>query len=281
VVAGRDPTVSTPATTGRDGEGGPAPPGNGGGQRGWGPRVGHRWVSSSQSRASGWPPSSVFASVGTPVLDREVPIAPGVRPSLVLLQIVIGGSARWLSRGVAARRSHVRFRSRVGANSMATRTTTSLVDDLDGSTAEETVPFGLDGVDYEIDLSADHAEILREVLARYAASARRTGGRRAGADHSRAPRRVQPPRLGRLGRGAAMRRSGNGPPRTVSPWPSGDRSPAWSSRPSRPRMPRGCRARMARRRLPRPRRPPPTPPESPRHERCLRTRRRVGVGVTA
>ncbi|NMO88473.1 Lsr2 family protein [Actinomycetospora sp. TBRC 11914] len=61
---------------------------------------------------------------------------------------------------------------------MATRTVVTLVDDVDGSTAEESVSFGLDGVEYEIDLSAEHAEALRGVLEPYAAAARRTGGRR-------------------------------------------------------------------------------------------------------
>ncbi len=61
---------------------------------------------------------------------------------------------------------------------MATRTVVTLVDDVDGSVAEESVSFGLDQVEYEIDLSAAHAESLREVLAPYVASARRTGGRR-------------------------------------------------------------------------------------------------------
>lgn len=62
---------------------------------------------------------------------------------------------------------------------MATRTTVTLVDDLDGGTAEETVGFGLDGAVYEIDLSAANAEELRAALERYVAAARRTGGRRS------------------------------------------------------------------------------------------------------
>jgi hypothetical protein len=66
---------------------------------------------------------------------------------------------------------------------MATRTTVTLVDDLDGGTAEETVGFGLDGAAYEIDLSAANAGELRSALERYVAAARRTGGRRSvGAD---------------------------------------------------------------------------------------------------
>lgn len=52
-----------------------------------------------------------------------------------------------------------------------------LIDDLDGSEADETVTFGLDGVSYEIDLSAEHAEELRESINSWVECARRTGGR--------------------------------------------------------------------------------------------------------
>lgn len=61
---------------------------------------------------------------------------------------------------------------------MAQKVLVSLVDDLDGSEAEETVTFGLDGVSYEIDLSADNAEELRDALAQYVEHARRSGGTR-------------------------------------------------------------------------------------------------------
>jgi nucleoid-associated protein Lsr2 len=40
------------------------------------------------------------------------------------------------------------------------------VDDLDGSQADGTVGFGLDGTEYEIDLNAGHAQALRDALAR-------------------------------------------------------------------------------------------------------------------
>ena len=50
---------------------------------------------------------------------------------------------------------------------MAQKIQTLFIDDLDGSTAEGTVRFGLDGTEYEIDLSADHAQALRDALARY------------------------------------------------------------------------------------------------------------------
>jgi hypothetical protein len=41
-----------------------------------------------------------------------------------------------------------------------------LINDLDGSQAEGTVRFLLDGTEYEIDLNAEHAHALREALAR-------------------------------------------------------------------------------------------------------------------
>lgn len=61
---------------------------------------------------------------------------------------------------------------------MAQKVTVQLVDDVDGSEAESTVEFGLDGVDYTIDLSAGNAAKLRESLASYVSNARRTGGRK-------------------------------------------------------------------------------------------------------
>ena len=72
---------------------------------------------------------------------------------------------------------------------MAQKIQVLLIDDLDGSEAEGTVRFGLDGTEYEIDLSAEHAEALRSALAPFIGAARRSraagrparGGRRAGA----------------------------------------------------------------------------------------------------
>lgn len=61
---------------------------------------------------------------------------------------------------------------------MAQKVTVTLVDDLDGGQADETVEFGLDGVSYQIDLSADNAAELREALANYVSNARRAGGRK-------------------------------------------------------------------------------------------------------
>ncbi len=61
---------------------------------------------------------------------------------------------------------------------MAQRVQVILEDDFDGSDADETVTFALEGVEYEIDLSAKNAETLRDTLAPWVAHARRVGGRR-------------------------------------------------------------------------------------------------------
>ena len=59
---------------------------------------------------------------------------------------------------------------------MAQKVQTLLVDDLDGSAADGTIRFALDGTDYEIDLNSDHAQALRDALARYVSAARKIGG---------------------------------------------------------------------------------------------------------
>ena len=62
---------------------------------------------------------------------------------------------------------------------MAQRIQTLLIDDLDGGEAAGTVRFGLDGAEYEIDLSAAHTEELRKELQQYLEHARRTGTARS------------------------------------------------------------------------------------------------------
>jgi nucleoid-associated protein Lsr2 len=57
------------------------------------------------------------------------------------------------------------------------------IDDIDGSPAEGTVRFGLDGTEYEIDLNAVHAQQLRNALAAYVRAGRRVS------DPSRRPAR--------------------------------------------------------------------------------------------
>ena len=69
---------------------------------------------------------------------------------------------------------------------MAQVTKVRLVDDIDGSEADESVEFTLDGMSLEIDLSKDNAAKLRDILAPYVAAGRRE------------PRRVAGPTGGRL-----------------------------------------------------------------------------------
>ena len=76
---------------------------------------------------------------------------------------------------------------------MAQKVQTLFVDDLDGSEAAGTVRFGLDGTEYEIDLSDQHAQQLRDALAPYLSAARRAGG-----GNRRPPRRPQRPATGAL-----------------------------------------------------------------------------------
>ncbi len=59
---------------------------------------------------------------------------------------------------------------------VAQKIQTLFIDDLDGSAAEGTVRFGLDGTEYEIDLNEEHARQLRDALARYVSAARRANG---------------------------------------------------------------------------------------------------------
>ena len=59
---------------------------------------------------------------------------------------------------------------------MTRRLEVRLTDDIDGTPADETVSFGLDGSLYEIDLTAKRAGKFRSDLAKYVNSARKTSG---------------------------------------------------------------------------------------------------------
>jgi len=76
---------------------------------------------------------------------------------------------------------------------MAQKITVELQDDLDGGPADETVRFGVDGAEYEIDLSKKNAAALRRTLAPFI-------------DHARSAGRGQRRRLGRTP--ASRERSG-------------------------------------------------------------------------
>ena len=64
---------------------------------------------------------------------------------------------------------------------MAQKVNIILVDDIDGSEAEETVTFGLDGTTYEIDLNSKNAQALRDSLAGYVGYARKVASARRSA----------------------------------------------------------------------------------------------------
>jgi hypothetical protein len=58
---------------------------------------------------------------------------------------------------------------------MAKQIITVLTDDLDGGDADRTIEFGLDGVNYTIDLSEKNAGKLRKALGPYLSVAARAG----------------------------------------------------------------------------------------------------------
>lgn len=73
---------------------------------------------------------------------------------------------------------------------MAQKVTVALIDDVDGKKADETVRFGLDGKQYEIDLSSRNAQRLRDALGDYLTVARRASGRRSTSSQRSTPRPV-------------------------------------------------------------------------------------------
>src|SRR3982750_950761 len=79
---------------------------------------------------------------------------------------------------------------------MAKQVITLLTDDLDGGEADRTVEFGLDGVNYTIDLSEKNTGKLRKAVDPFLSAATR-GGRNAGASPPRCP--YGPPPRGPLG----------------------------------------------------------------------------------
>ena len=68
---------------------------------------------------------------------------------------------------------------------MAQQIQTLFIDDIDGGAADGTVRFGLDGADYEIDLSGEHSNELRTALGKYIEHSRKVGGQARRAARSR------------------------------------------------------------------------------------------------
>lgn len=82
---------------------------------------------------------------------------------------------------------------------MARKVQVILSDDLDENlSADETVTFGLDGVNFEIDLADKHAQEMRDTLARYVHAGRKVG------------------KVGKVARAAGTRGSRAGAPRAVA-----------------------------------------------------------------
>jgi hypothetical protein len=68
---------------------------------------------------------------------------------------------------------------------MATKVTVTLEDDLNGGPADETLWFGLDGTEYEIDLNKKNARAFRKQLAPFIEHARKAGrGQRRRSAHT-------------------------------------------------------------------------------------------------
>jgi hypothetical protein len=74
---------------------------------------------------------------------------------------------------------------------VAHRTQILYVDDIDGSAAEGTIRFGLDGADYEIDLSKKHSDQLAKAIRPYIDAARKVPSSRRAARGTRPARHDQ------------------------------------------------------------------------------------------
>jgi hypothetical protein len=61
-----------------------------------------------------------------------------------------------------------------GIMASTTTTTTTVTDDLDGSPNAETIHFGFEGTEYELDLSKKNAKALESQLSPYVAAARKS-----------------------------------------------------------------------------------------------------------
>ena len=87
---------------------------------------------------------------------------------------------------------------------MSSRTIVLLKDDVDGSKADETVEFGLDGSTYAIDLSDSNAKKLRGALDGYITKARKVSGKRSTPEAQLCRRPQSGPCLGCLQRHPAL-----------------------------------------------------------------------------
>lgn len=94
---------------------------------------------------------------------------------------------------------------------MAQKTQVTLIDDIDGSQADETLRFSLGRDTYEIDLSKSNAKKLRDALNSYVSAGRRVGGGRGRPATRAAATRGR-------GRGRAAASTGSATPADVRAW---------------------------------------------------------------
>jgi hypothetical protein len=86
---------------------------------------------------------------------------------------------------------------------MAKQVVTVLTDDLDGGDADHTIEFGLEGVNYTIDLSEKNAAKLRKALDPYLTVAARVG--RSGGNGRTGPRSAAAPNRANRDQNQAIR----------------------------------------------------------------------------
>lgn len=70
---------------------------------------------------------------------------------------------------------------------MAQKVEVTLIDDIDGGKADETVRFGIDGSSYEIDVNAKHAKKIRDILSPFTSAARKVKAGSAASRKSNRP----------------------------------------------------------------------------------------------
>ena len=75
---------------------------------------------------------------------------------------------------------------------MAQKVLVSLVDDIDGTAAEATMTFALDGIAYEIDLNGKNRLAFEKAMDKYISHARKAG--RASSIKGAAPKRARAPK---------------------------------------------------------------------------------------
>ncbi|ADJ43900.1 hypothetical protein AMES_2077 [Amycolatopsis mediterranei S699] len=125
-----------------------------------------------------------------------------------------------------------------------------VLDDLTGEPAVETVGFGLDGIDYDIDLSFANAEALRGLLQRYADAGRRTGGRKnrprtvPGAEKT-APKTAVAKAAATPGRAKATPPAAKAAPAKATPGRTKATSAAGKAAPAKPASAEGTSAKAA------------------------------------